>query len=75
MRTLGMNIDGKDDDLDVGHVLVLEHLELLLVLVLQARRQLLRILLLLDVFLEAFDELFCTVGDRLEREESDSGAS
>lgn len=68
-----MDVDREDDDLDIGHVLVLEHLQLLLVLFFQARSRLL--CNVLDALLDLSDNLFRAVGDRLKREECYAGAS
>ena len=68
-----MDVDGEHHDLDVGYILILEHLELLIVLILQSRRELGCILL--DPLFEVLDELIRTVGECLDWEEGNSGAS
>ena len=68
-----MHVDREDDNLDVRHVLVLEQLQLQLILLLQTRRKLVRVLF--DPLLNPLNEFVRAIGERLEREEGNPGAS
>ena len=70
--TRRVQVEGEDDDLDVQDILVLEHFQLHLELLLQAWSRLRRSVS--DAALKGLDQLVCALRERLHREERAAGA-
>ena len=66
-----MQVEGEDHDLNVRDILVLEHVQLHLELLLEPCRRLRRSVR--DATLECLYKLVCTLGERLDREECAAG--
>ena len=65
-RTVRLQVEREDDELEIRHLLVLEHLELQLKLLVQAGRKAPGCYARGDALLERADELVCARGDVLK---------